>query len=80
MCASNYLETSSITEFQKRMGMLADDELIRELDRIRRLRKELDSAIAELESEMEIIQQIRSTRYRMNNWFQAEINSTELTI
>lgn len=80
MCASNYLDTSSITEFQKRMGMLSDDELIRELDRIRRVRKELDSSIAELESEMEIIQQIRSARYRMNNWFQEEINSTELTI
>jgi hypothetical protein len=80
MCASDYLDTRSITEFQKRMGMLSDDGLIMELDRMRRVRKELDSAIAELESEMEIIQQIRSARYRMNNWFQEEINSTELTI
>ena len=80
MCASGYLDTRSITEFQKRMGMLSDDELIRELDRIRRVRKEIDSSIAELKSEMAVIQEIRSTRYRMNNWFQEEINSTELTI
>lgn len=80
MCASNYLDTSNITEFQKRMGMLSDDELIMELDRIRRVRKEIDISIAELESEMTIIQEIRSARYRMNNWFQEEINSTELTI
>lgn len=80
MCASDYLDTSSISEFRKRMGMLSDDELIRELDRIRRVRKEIDRSIAELESEMAVIQELRSTRYRMNNWFQEEINSTELTI
>ena len=67
MCASDYLD--SITEFQKRMDMLSDEELIRELDRIRRVRKELDSSIAELESEMAIIQEIRSTRYHMNNCY-----------
>lgn len=64
------LETK-VDPFTLRCKRKTDYGLLRELDKIRAQRKELDRR-------EQIIQNERSMRYSRNNWFNEEINSTEL--
>ena len=50
---------------------MSDTRLCSELDKIWKKQKEL-------KEKEDIIQHIRSMRYQQNNWFNEEINSTEL--
>ncbi|MBO7713508.1 MAG: hypothetical protein J6S85_08045 [Methanobrevibacter sp.] len=50
---------------------MSDTRLCSELDKIWKKQ-------AELKEKEKIIQHIRSLRYQQNNWFNEEINSTEL--
>jgi hypothetical protein len=60
-----------VEPYEALCGRMTDDGLIRELENIRAGRTELDRR-------EQVVQMERSRRYRINNWFQEEINSTEL--
>ena len=72
MNTNSFLQTEQTADpFELRCRRKTDSGLIRELDKIRRQRAELDRR-------EKIIQNERSMRYSRNNWFSEEINSTEL--
>lgn len=72
MDMSSFLQTEQPADpFELRCRRKTDSGLIRELEKIRKQRKELDRR-------EKIIQRVRSMRYSVNNWFTEEINSTEL--
>lgn len=72
MNTEQFLQTGQpVDPFELRCQRKTDSGLIRELEKIRKQRKEL-------ERREKIIQRVRSMRYSVNNWFSEEINSTEL--
>lgn len=72
MNTNSFLQTEQpVDPFERRCRHKTDSGLIRELEKIRKQRKELDRR-------EKIIQNVRSMRYSVNNWFSEEINSTEL--
>lgn len=72
MDMNSFLHTEQpVDPFEMRCQRKTDSGLIRELEKIRKQRKELDRR-------EKIIQRVRSMRYSVNNWFNEEINSTEL--
>ena len=72
MNTEQFLQTGQpVDPFERRCRRKTDSGLIRELEKIRKQRKELDRR-------EKIIQNVRSMRYSVNNWFNEEINSTEL--
>lgn len=72
MNTNSFLQTEQpVDPFELRCRRKTDSGLIRELEKIRKQRKEL-------ERREKIIQNVRSMRYSVNNWFTEEINSTEL--
>lgn len=66
-----YLDCPKPDSDEGRYSKMSDTRLCSELDKIWKKQKEL-------KEKEKIIQHIRSMRYQQNNWFNEEINSTEL--
>lgn len=67
-----YLDCPKPDPDEVHYSKMSDTRLCSELDKIWKKQKEL-------KEKEDIIQHIRSLRYQQNNWFNEEINSTELS-